>query len=698
MSVDAKRLMTVPDEINENPFLTVTGNDYISLPEIDGFGRVLSMTVLHHGLGGLIEVRGDRPPKSQSRAGQVEKGEKAERGFLLAPYLRAGEQFVPLNEKGPVPAHRDLHDWIPEFTWRGLRVGDTWASLTARVVAPPEIKGFVYVLTLEADGPVDAELGIILNWAYTGLRVFSSRPLGVSLAGRFDRWTRAMVCEAGAPLPLLALAVNGSEDFACMEFSIEKEPACQGPVHQESAHLDDGLPSRLHLEAGIPARLASGGKVEQAFFIAAQREGDGARTTSMHLRRLGHKILQDETEQWLSRHRRCFGGEMASHGVQEPGLAAGERVVNRNLLFNYFFATGKTLDTEELVTVTSRSPRYYVSAAFWSRDALLWSFPGLLLMEPERAREALLHAFRYGTKNVGEHAQYIDGTALYPGFELDEAAAYLVALGRYLEETGDWTVAEEPAVLAGMERVLAAIARWKRPIGTDPGFLIATFLDPSDDPVTKPFLTYDNVLAWRALLVAATVLEKRGQDSQSGQSERERAAGLRREADELAAAIKKHCVVPGPFGPMFAWAVDGEGGYLLYDNPPGSLELLGYYGFSEQEVLENTRRWIWSRENAFFRDGRFSAPASAHTPHPWPLAAANRLLAETSRVGEDGGTKSRPRVDVLAEAIAFLTRAAMDNGLACESVDSHTGLVKTGAAFATAAGFIAYALWRGQRC
>jgi len=28
------------------------------------------------------------------------------------------------------------------------------------------------------------------------------------------------------------------------------------------------------------------------------------------------------------------------------------------------------------------------------------------------------------SKNPGDHAHYIDGTVLYPGFELDEAASY----------------------------------------------------------------------------------------------------------------------------------------------------------------------------------------------------------------------------------------------------------------------------------
>ena len=36
---------------------------------------------------------------------------------------------------------------------------------------------------------------------------------------------------------------------------------------------------------------------------------------------------------------------------------------------------------------------------------------------------------------------------------------------------------------------------------------------------------------------------------------------------------------------MFAWAVDGAGRFQLYDNPPGSLQLLAFYGFCSYTCL-----------------------------------------------------------------------------------------------------------------
>ena len=44
------------------------------------------------------------------------------------------------------------------------------------------------------------------------------------------------------------------------------------------------------------------------------------------------------------------------------------RMMNENLFFSFFFASGRTLDTEELCLMTSRSPRYYVSVSYTHLD------------------------------------------------------------------------------------------------------------------------------------------------------------------------------------------------------------------------------------------------------------------------------------------------------------------------------------------
>ncbi|NLM45342.1 MAG: hypothetical protein GX200_00880 [Firmicutes bacterium] len=68
--------------------------------------------------------------------------------------------------------------------------------------------------------------------------------------------------------------------------------------------------------------------------------------------------------------------------------------------------------------------------------------------------------------------------------------------------------------------------------------------------------------------------------------------------------------------------------------------------------------------------------ASRHAADPWPLAAAGELLAGR------------------AEAGGFFAAAKLDSGFCCESVDPETGRAATGQAFASAAGFLGFALYQ----
>ena len=189
----------------------------------------------------------------------------------------------------------------------------------------------------------------------------------------------------------------------------------------------------------------------------------------------------------------------ARRHTRTTGRADLDRVMNRNLLFTTYFAWGRALDTEEFVGVTSRSNRYYVSAAYWDRDALLWSFPALLDTDPTRAREAIGYVLGRQARNAGIHSRFIDGALLEDGLELDELVAPIVALKSYVDATGDRSVLTKYASeIATLRTRLFALR--------DPSTgLYETFQDAEDEYVQKPFSIYDNVIAWKALNDLATL-------------------------------------------------------------------------------------------------------------------------------------------------------------------------------------------------
>lgn len=404
-------------------------------------------------------------------------------------------------------------------------------------------------------------------------------------------------------------------------------------------------------------RIAGGFRLDQplaggeaVFYVAFCRHPDGARTKTVHLRRLGPKVLRKALEAESER----LGARFRVAGDFAP-------LFLRNLSFARDFTCGCTLDTGQPRLLTSRSPLYYVSGAFWARDAFYWSYPVIASTDPHLARRLLLWVMGTFGAAVSDHALYLDGRPLYPGFELDQLAAPLYGLRAYVEATGERTIVSDPTVKAFVFEFEKELMRWKHPQHV----LFATFLNASDDPVTHPYVCPNNVLVWRAL------------------SDLHRLTGqlkYRRLATSLSAEIRRRFQTEGPFGPMWAYAADEAGNLCLGDEPPCSLLLLPYWGFCRKDdaSYRNTVRFIYSRHNRYRYDKvKFPGVGCEHVPYPMLFGLCNALLAGVQ----------------LDEVSEVLRRAPLDNGLACESFDPKTGRVKTGRHFAAAAGFLCQALW-----
>ena len=130
---------------------------------------------------------------------------------------------------------------------------------------------------------------------------------------------------------------------------------------------------------------------------------------------------------------------------------------------------------------------------------------------------------------------------------------------------------------------------------------------------------------------------------------------------------------------MFAWSVDLTGGWDIYDEPPGSLLLLPHYGFCSMDdpVWQHTAAIIRRKDYPYsFAECPIAEIGCPHAPHPWILSLSNSMLSDRRE-----------------EAKRHLMLCKMDNGIACESVDEYTGESRTGDAFATCAGFLAYAIY-----
>jgi len=342
-------------------------------------------------------------------------------------------------------------------------------------------------------------------------------------------------------------------------------------------------------------------------------------------------------------------------------------LMNRNLLFTAMYAWGKTIDTEQVVGVTSRSPRYYVSAAYWDRDAMLWSFPGLLDIDPQLAREALEYALTIQLRNTGTHSRFIDGVVLEDGFQLDEGAAPLIALGQYTEKTNDdaFLGKHREAIIKLRDRLLGRF---------DPSTgLYSSLQDAQDEYQKLPFITYDNVLVWRALLNLSDMFT-RLQDPQS--------ALMKQRADSLKQAILKYCLspkAPGASGPIFASATDGKQ-FVFTDIPPGSLLKLPALGFiaADDPLFARTYDWLHSPNYKYsYSDQPYGFPGSYRLPFTTSWTVADELQLPKGR----------------EKALKILRTSQWDAGIITEGVKPESAVMDfAGRAFATAAGYVGHAI------
>lgn len=580
-----------------------TGNERISLPKInETTGGIEDFTYLSMQHKGLIEVRG------------------SEQTPLIQPFLSRGGEAVPLESL----QWRREHFWIPALT---AKAGDLDFSMV--VLPPVGERGFAVKLSVTSGEDTEITWGLKGRWESSWHCVNEDKQLDGTVHCYESGWNSSLIFDFRCGAPMFAFA-----------------PICGRETKAAYTPENNTVTYSLSREDA----LKKGQTQQLIFYWGLGYEEVAAATSAKEMLRRGWDWEYSRTAAWLDRRSR----RMASPRLTE--------LYNTNLFFCIFYATGITLDTEELVCATSRGTRYYVSAAYWDRDVLLWAFPAILDADSALAEQILHYVFGRQGKNMGVHSRYIDGTVLEPGFELDELMAPVIALSSYVDQTGDREILEDRHVQQGIRRILNTLQAMRHPDIA----LYETFLQPTDDEIVHPYLTYDNMLVWRSLNDLAKLYP-------------DRYAPLAGTAEEVKAAIYQHCVFQDGDGrPYFGWSVDLKGQHNLYDEPPGSLQLLPYYGFcdSQDAVWKNTVSKIRSPDYAYsFADAPIAEIGCAHAPFPWILSLCNSLLCG--------------HADQAFRELAILE---MDNGIACESVDSVTGICTTGAAFATCAGFLCHSM------
>jgi uncharacterized protein len=611
---DTARRITIslkPDDV------LPTGNEWISLPSIRASdGAIDSFNVLSMRDRGLLEVTGDRG------------------GPALQPYFMVDGKQIEFRN----PTWELIEYWIPSahLTVDGLDVSITYC-------APPGSRAAFIHMTLTNRRTEGAPVVLGMKASF----------------GALNRVTYLPVLLRGERSIAAAPWVDPAEVFS---FITHDTQFAWSLVHEGSVGSSNSPPLSMSpaVDAQRAVTIAPGETAEADFVIGVGVEEFSAAHSAKALRELidrnGAAAMIEQAAAWCKKRTRTTG---------QPDL---DLLMNRNFLFTALYAWGRTIDTEQMVGVTSRSPRYYVSAAYWDRDAMLWSFPGLLDIDPSLARDALEYALTIQLRNTGVHSRFIDGVVLEDGFQLDEGVAPIIALAQYMKRTNDdaFLLSHRAAILTLRDRLLDRF---------DPvsGFF-TTLQDSQDEYQKRSYLTYDNVLTWRALLDLSATFD-RLKDPVSAQDMTKRAAALK-------STIMKGGVsdqAPGAVGSIFAAATDGKDP-LFADVPPGSLMKLPALGFIAENdpLFVRTYDWLHSQNYKYsYSNLAYGLPGSYRLPFTASWAIADHMNLTRGR----------------EQALKILRGSAWDGGIISEGVDPNSAVMDyAGRAFATAAGYVAHSI------
>lgn len=569
----------------------ITGNHWLALPCIHpADASIHAVGMLHRASRSAIEFAG--ADDFVAGAGPA----------LARPSLDIAGVRHELSDV-PIAWERAL-GWIPTFT---CTVGDL--VLRGTIFAPygrdADVSGAVYALSLENRSKVDVTVDVALagTLGHRQLRVRTPRPFAD--AHLVTLGASGAVLLEGASLPGLAAMAILSDD--------------------DSTTTVDG--DRYSIRR--TATIAAGGREQLAFYLAVGPERDGAEATAMVLRRRGWRELLSSTRDALQSLEQSTGHE------------AIDRLINRNLLFAYFYGVGRALDDAQYYLVRTRAPWNGHGVTIRDWDALAWTIPAVQLADPPLARELLLRMCELHGYAPGRGVHYLDGTLFEPGFALEGVAAYAIAADRYIRDTGDDRIVDEPALADTLYLVSEDLdARRDKRVP-----LYSTEVSPSGLPAAHPFTVHANAAAAQALEVLRRTLDE------------ETARGLE-DPDAVRAAIQRHFVVESAGKSTYASAIDLAGSTSVFDDPAASAF------------------WLPLFDAVARQDSTYRRTVKAISTSPQSLSQQCARL-----MGPDATT-----------VLQWLRRAPLDNGMAAEVTDVDGRVVANGGD-ASLSGLLAWSVW-----
>jgi hypothetical protein len=574
----------------------MTGNHWVSLPCIHPADASIHMVgAVHAGLRGAIEFSG---------------GENFINGVspaLLRLRINVDGHVHVLSEQA-IAWERES-GWIPTFTFLIDEV-----QFRGVICAPhgrnADLSGAVVEVAVEnrSGKAIRVSIGLEGELGHRQLRVQSARVFDDG--NRVSRGaTNCVLLEGSSAESVLAVAV-GSDNGA--EITGARGDTRRWLINREN-------------------EIAAGESETTSFYISVGQERDGAEAVLNVMRRRGARALIEGTREALR--------------AMEPatGSASADRLVARHMFFAYFGAVARAIDDAHLYVVRSRIPWNGIGLTVRDWEALTWVLPAVQLADQPLARELLLRICDLHGYAPGAGVHYLDGSLFEPGFSLEGAAGFPIAVDEYIVQSGDDKVVEEPLLADSLYNAWEDIEARKH--STVP--LYATEVNPDGTSPAFPFTAHGNAVAALALdILSHTLDEKTAERVQD-------AAAVR------AAVVRQFSADDANGKSVLVDSIDLNGSSTAVDSPSPNMYWLPYYD-------------LMARDDSLYR--RTVKQLEQQSPH--------ELFTRCARVLGPNG----------AAALEWLRRAPLDGGVAAQLVDDE-GRAEGNGGDAALSGLIAYTAW-----
>jgi hypothetical protein len=283
---------------------------------------------------------------------------------------------------------------------------------------------------------------------------------------------------------------------------------------------------------------------------------------------------------------------------------------------------------------------YYVAAAL-----MHWNDQG-----KDMNRRHLIWMFEVAERINGfwGRAYLANGKVKDKAFQLDQQLFPLLELAEYVQITGD-----PFNILARLQPHIDPLIDGLIASKSPEGWLFPTEETAADDRIPYPYPLASHILMWRTFSKLAEL------DFESRHDFRQLAAHIR-------ASLNRHFIAEHNGKRIYAYAIDGAGGYHFYhDANDFPLVLAPAWGLvgANDPIWRATIDFAFSEANAGgFYDGSLG---SVHTPAPWALGEIQEIIV--ARALGDNEREARVR--------ARLRKAAQWDGALPEAYAANTGEV-----------------------